>query len=160
MWDLLIDCKLNESNSEEPELLQVTKDWFKSNIPELDYTCVFDIEGDYVWDDNKNEIGDWVNESGTVAIGDLEFYNEEGTDSLEEGSKEYEIAYLENQIRSLEFYILLSELEENNELEKLGIISFDINDGAQFGYRKKTEYAKLDLAQYEKELSDLQIKIS
>jgi hypothetical protein len=148
MWDLLIECKLNEANTKEPKLLEVTETWLKSNIPDLDYSSVFDIEG-------YHEKEKWINEQGTVAIGDLEFFNEEGTETLEEGSKEYEIAYLENKIRSLEWYILLSELEEKNELEKIGIINFNINDGGQFGYRKKIEYAKLDLSQCQTELSDL-----
>ena len=154
MWDLLIDCKLNEANKKEPELLQVTKDWFDKNITELDYSSVFDIEGFYTWKDGQKD--EWINQEGTVAIGDLEFFNEEGIDTLEEGSKEYEIAYLENQIRSLELYILLSELEEKKELDKIGIIRFNINDGTQFGYSKKTEFAKLDLLQCQKELSELQ----
>lgn len=149
MWDLLINCKLNEANKKEPELLQVTKAWLMSNIPDLDYSSVFDVEG-------YHEKEQWINQQGTVAIGDMEFFNEEGTETLEEGSKDYEIAYLENQIRSLEFYILLSELEEKNELDKIGIIRFNINDGAQFWYHKKTEFARLDLVQCQKELSELQ----
>jgi len=158
MWDLLLDCKLNEANKKEAELLKVTKDWLDKNIPDLDYSSVFDIEGFYTWKDGQRD--EWINQEGTVAIGDLEFFNEEGTENLEEDSKEYEIAYLENQIRSLELYIMLSELEEKNELDKIGIIRFNINDGSQFGYRKKTEFAKLDLLQCQKELSELQVFVA
>lgn len=154
--NLLIDCKLNEANKKEPELLKVTKNWFDKNIPDLDYSSVFDIEGGYEWDELNDCKGDWINKKGTVALGDLEFFNKEGTEILEEGSKEYEISYLENTIRNLKFYILLSELEEKNKLDKIGIRHFDVNDGGQFGYNKKTEYARLDLVQYQKELSELQ----
>lgn len=163
MWDLLIDCKLNEANKKKPELLQVTKNWFDKNIPELDYSSVFDIEGYHEkgkWTGNIYESGEWINQQGTVAIGDDEFWNEDGTELLEQYSRDYEIAYLKNQIRSIELYIMLSELEEKNELDKIGIIQFNINDGGQFGYRKKTEYAKLDLANCQKELSELQCVVA
>lgn len=148
MWVFLIDCKLNKANKKEPELLKVTEEWFKLNMPDLDYSCVFDIEGYY-------ENDEWINETGTVAIGDLEFYNESGTSTLEEDSGEHEIAYLENQIENVKYYILLSELEDKDELDELGIESYRINDGSQFAYKRKTEYAKLDLVRFEKELSEL-----
>lgn len=133
---LIIECRLNKKE----EVLFVTKKWLKKNIPDLDWSRVFDID----------------DMTGSVAIGDSYFYDKEGSNELKDGTHEYNIAFCENEIFLMELYIMLTEIENKNGLSEIGIENFRINDGSQFGYRKKLEYAKSDLAYCITELEQLQ----
>lgn len=126
---LVIECKIK--NSQEPVLLKKTQKFFKKHFPLLDYTSVFSI----------------TEKSANVAIGDYEFFNLEGNETLEEGSEEYQEADLENQINCLSGYKAL----KSEDLAKTGIIDFYIDDGRQFGYRPTLQEAIKELERLNKE---------
>jgi len=140
---LLITCSLNQLKK-EAEIKEDLKKWFDENIPDIDYSCICDIDG-YMSDSHN-----WIYETGVIGIGTDEFFNEDGTETLFDDSDEYQIAYLENEIEMFKLYIMLSEMELPEDIE-----GFCIDDGSQFGYNKKVEIAKLDLEKSEKELSDI-----
>jgi hypothetical protein len=146
MFDLIITCKLKE-DSKEPELLEVTEEWLEENIQDMDHS-IFDIEG-YTKEEQ------FINESGSIGFGEQSFYDDKG-DTLDEDTVEYRAMYLENQIMVLGYYLMLIDLQGKDELEKIGVLSFDINDGSQFGYNKKKEFAERDLAEFQKELENIQ----
>lgn len=129
-------------------VLKKTEAFFKKHFPDLDYSSVYDVDG-------YNKDGEFIYQFGYVSYGDIEFYNDD-CELIEEGTKEYEIEALNNDILLLGFYVLISEIEDKNELAKYGLTNhFTIQDGSQFGYMKKTEFAKRDLAQAQKELAEL-----
>jgi len=134
---LLITCSLDEKG----EINETLQKWFQENIPDIDYSTPFNLDED--------------EETGDIGIGSDVFYNENGDEELDCFSDEYQIAMLENDIQMIELYIMLSEIELPD-----GIEGFDIDNGAQFGYNKKVEIAKLDLEKSEKELSDLRTSFS
>lgn len=140
---LLITCSLNQSKK-EAEIKENLKKWFDENIPDIDYSSVFDVDG-YLSDS-----GIWINETGVIGIGSSVFYNEKGDEELSDDTDDYLIACCENDIEVLKLYIMLSEIDLPDDIE-----GFDIDNGSQFGYRKKIEFAKIDLENCEKELAEL-----
>lgn len=97
-----------------------------------------DLSSGWDFDEDEDEDGN-ITYSAVFGYGD-DYYTDEDGNDLDSYSVEYDMAQSEQWIEMLEYYIDFHPLSKSNEIDFVWI-----DDGSQFGYCPKIEYAQKEL---------------